>query len=975
MFSNNLLMAAAGGGDAGYVIEGSGLFGDATGNYLSRAFSSGDNNTYTIELIFKRTTPGAIQFYFSAGGQGAGSTQNLYIDAADALIWEGYDGGYDIRLSTTQKFRDPNAWYHLILFYDDTPATPGSSDCGMILNGVQITDFGTEAYPSQNQGAHWNTAITHYIGANATWPMGAPIARFTNIDGQKLDATSFGEFDSNGYWQLNDSSGLTFGAEGFLIEGGVDMAAGTDSSAAADFIPQATGTVIGDMTGGGGIAAGFNSETQQSETTAAKSTGGSGDTGLLGKDWGSGVTKTIYAYTVVSTTTHGFVTDALTGTVTLTLQGSTDNFSGSVVDLHTDNFANSASRIVKEYTSGITTSTAYRYHRVKIETATANTAIGEIMFWETSVDIGNPFYPSGTITATNDSPTNDAENDIGNYCTLSPINKDSNISLENGNLIADDPSASNWNTVTSTFFMPVNSGQWYFEMTAIDVPVDFSIGVGTKDIDLGSHPGSTADGWCVFANGNLKYNGGGSAYGNMGSYTYAAGTSIGVAIDMDQGAIWFSTINSGTQVWIDDDGTDSSATVLAEIEAGTTSSAAFTNITEPVCPVMGVAYSNGRGSLECLPSLYNGAAPDGYNPLSTANMPTPAIPDPTEHHQVELVNHDGSSTAFTCNWDADVYDTLFIIKNRDSIEKWYWVDGLNGYGKYHSSDQSAQAQQTDANVLGVSGTTITLGSTLANDAYVVECHRGGAAGGVTNTDGDNTTDTDTTVSVNSVTEFAIIKYTGTASANTFGHGLSVAPDFWTIFRDDTGANHGTYHSVIGNTGALRLDTTDITSTDTSWWNDTSPTASVFSLGAPNTTTNNSGDTYTMYAWAAVEGYSAFGSYEGNSDDDGPMITSNFKTETFIRKRTTTASNNWNIWYSTINDYNTDGMTMLAPNTTGLEDSNTGYDNLDVLSNGVKIHEVNDSHNLASNTYIYSMWGGRPIQGPKPASNTSQGRAR
>ena len=306
---------------------------------------------------------------------------------------------------------------------------------------------------------------------------------------------------------------------------------------------------------------------------------------------------------------------------------------------------------------------------------------------------------------------------------------------------------------------------------------------------------------------------------------------------------------------------------------------------------------------------------------------------------------------FTLNWNADTYDTLFIIKNRDNTEKWFWVDGLNGYNKYHSSDQSAQAQQPDSNVVSVSGTTITLGSTLANDNYVVECHRGGAAGGVTNTDGDNTTDTDTTVSVNSVTEFSIIQYTGTASANTFGHGLSVAPDFWTIFRDDTGANHAVYHSAIGNTGALRLDTTGTPSTDTSWWNDAGPNASVFSLGAPNTTTNNSGDTYTMYCWAAVEGYSAFGSYEGNNSPDGPVLNVGIKPTSAFMKKTGAGGTSWYKIDHKREGYNEANDVLWLD---GDNDEDT-TDEIDIISNGIKFRSAWTPVNVAT-TYIYGIWG-------------------
>jgi len=971
-------MAAAGGGGAGYVIEGSGLLNDNDSAYMSKTFSGAADSTttYTLSLWFKRgnISLGATTRLLTANGV---SDMTIGILSDDTLTWSDQetDAPYDTwYLTTTQVLRDPAAWYNLVLCFDSTNGTAGNR-MRMWLNGVEVTDFDTDTNPDLNANSAMGSAIEHFIGSwNASLQyFDGYISEFVYLDGAAVtDATDFGEFDDQGYWRPIDVTGLTFGTNGFLLEGGVNVAAGTDSSTEAVVAEASTsGVWLGDTGSytfsGADIASSatdkalyFNKEfagdftvemdvvTQflgtmgfiaTSEATSVMLTNGAAATTFVFK--GAGTAPGLHTgYT--GTADHVMSTTEADGTTVKWTRV------GSVWKFYLDD--------VLEYTF---TGTYTGPVRLRMDTHGAGGTLNvDNINW--TGNTGHHFTPSGTITATNDSPTNGGDSlEYGNYNTFDP---NSDIydagTFSNGNLNYVSGSA------TYTFVMGtlgMMSGVWYWEVEKDAGSVESSIGVTNIISSATTHELGTANGQVTYKGSDTGYVKSDGSNVSTGDGAIGNGDIVSIRLDLDAG--------TPTIKFYKNDGLLYSHNLTANQDPAQTGKPLFTAVGDADSGAT-CTFKSDFGQLGFTYSL-----PADHSALHTANMPTPAIPDPTEHHQVELVAHDGSSTAFTCNWDADVYDTLFIIKNRDSVEKWYWVDGLNGYGKYHSSDQSAQAQQTDANVLGVSGTTITLGSTLANDAYVVECHRGGAAGGVTNTDGDNTTDTDTTVSVNSVTEFAIIKYTGTASANTFGHGLSVAPDFWTIFRDDTGANHGTYHSVIGNTGALRLDTTDITSTDTSWWNDTSPTASVFSLGAPNTTTNNSGDTYTMYAWAAVEGYSAFGSYEGNSDDDGPMITSNFKTETFIRKRTTTASNNWNIWYSTINDYNTDGMTMLAPNTTGLEDSNTGYDNLDVLSNGVKIHEVNDSHNLASNTYIYSMWGGRPIQGPKPASNTSQGRAR
>ena len=47
----------------------------------------------------------------------------------------------------------------------------------------------------------------------------ATYAEMVFIDGQALDPSSFGEFNSSGIWIPKDVSGLTFGTNGFHIDG------------------------------------------------------------------------------------------------------------------------------------------------------------------------------------------------------------------------------------------------------------------------------------------------------------------------------------------------------------------------------------------------------------------------------------------------------------------------------------------------------------------------------------------------------------------------------------------------------------------------------------------------------------------------------------------------------------------------------------------------------------------------------------
>ena len=120
--------------------------------------------------------------------------------------------------------------------------------------------------------------------------------------------------------------------------------------------------------------------------------------------------------------------------------------------------------------------------------------------------------------------------------------------------------------------------------------------------------------------------------------------------------------------------------------------------------------------------------------------------------------------------------------------------------------------------------------------------------------------------------FDVVAYTGTGSAMTVNHNLSAIPEMiWVKARNAT-QKWAVYHSAMGNTHYMRLnDTTDQIASSTRW-NDTSPTASVFTVGTDSQVNNSSYD-YIAYLFATVAGVSKVGSYTGN--DTGQNIDCGF----------------------------------------------------------------------------------------------------
>ncbi len=139
-------------------------------------------------------------------------------------------------LGTTQVFRDPSAWYHIVVAVDTTQAT-ASERAKIYVNGVQVTAFSTATYPTQNYNTGANSTTSHSIGRreDASQYFDGYLTEFNWIDGQALTAFSFGETDAiTGVWKPKRYGG-TYGVNGFYLNFSDNSAAtaaaiGKDSS-------------------------------------------------------------------------------------------------------------------------------------------------------------------------------------------------------------------------------------------------------------------------------------------------------------------------------------------------------------------------------------------------------------------------------------------------------------------------------------------------------------------------------------------------------------------------------------------------------------------------------------------------------------------------------------------------------------------------------------------------------------------------
>jgi hypothetical protein len=247
------------------------------------------------------------------------------------------------------------------------------------------------------------------------------------------------------------------------------------------------------------------------------------------------------------------------------------------------------------------------------------------------------------------------------------------------------------------------------------------------------------------------------------------------------------------------------------------------------------------------------------------------------------------------------------------------------------------------------------GSSNTNAAtYVAWQWQAGQGSTSSNTSGSITS----TVSVNATAGFSVVTFNSNATAGaTVGHGLGVAPSMFIVKSRSIVGDWGVYHASVGNTGGLLLNSTAATNTTIQFWNNTSPTSSVFTLGNGSTVNPTSGTNMVAYCWAQVAGFSKFGSYTGNGSADGPFVYLGFRPR-FVMIKTTSSVNNWIVIDSSRDPYNSPGNYLL-PNTTGAEGSVSPA--IDFLSNGFKLRLSNAGWNGSSENIIYAAFAENPFK--------------
>ena len=345
--------------------------------------------------------------------------------------------------------------------------------------------------------------------------------------------------------------------------------------------------------------------------------------------------------------------------------------------------------------------------------------------------------------------------------------------------------------------------------------------------------------------------------------------------------------------------------------------------------------------------------PSGFVALNTYNLPTSTILKGNSVMDATLYTGTLLSNAITNA--ASFKPDLVWVKSRSAATSHKLTDSVRGVTIGLVSNTTA-AETTDTQGLtafGSAGFTVGTNTDYNNLAatYVGWQWQAGQGSSSSNTNGTITS----TVSVNASAGFSVVTYTGTGVNATVGHGLGVAPQFIIVKQRSITGNWQVYHSATGNTQSSFLNSTATPSTSALYWNSTSPTSSVFSLGSAGDT-NTSGATYVAYCWTPISGFSSIGSYVGNGSNDGVFVYTGFLPKWLLVKNTGQV-NDWFVIDSAMNTYNVMGEYLL-PNSSAA--SNT-FSWIDFLSNGFKIRNTGTGNNNSGVTQIYAAFASNPFK--------------
>jgi len=298
------------------------------------------------------------------------------------------------------------------------------------------------------------------------------------------------------------------------------------------------------------------------------------------------------------------------------------------------------------------------------------------------------------------------------------------------------------------------------------------------------------------------------------------------------------------------------------------------------------------------------------------------------------------------------------LKDRDNTTNHMVFDVTRGTGK-ELHTQNADTETTQADTLTAFGADgFSLGSNNdvnKNSTDFVSWNWRASGSTASNSDGSITT----TISANTTSGFSIMKYAGSGSAATIGHGLGAAPSVIIFKETDGGESWRFHHTSLPNndSNTLALNNNSGSFSQTNWISAISN--STISIGT-DSSFNTSGNNYIAYAFAEKKGYSKFGQYLGNGNQDGAYVHCGFRPAWILIKNISSGSHNW-LTFDSKRDIDNPVSELLMPNE-GSAESTMGTSNplFDFTANGFKLRGTGSDGNESGSTHVFMAFAENPF---------------
>jgi hypothetical protein len=866
--------------------------------YLTRTLgSAGNRKTYTLSVWVKRWKFESGFFYCSGHSDlnNFGGPEFF----TGQVGFQNYNNGTQVLAQSTELFRDPAAWYNIVWAVDTTQGTLADR-LKVYVNGSQLSGFVmTDSDFTQNYEGHINTnGQVHNIGARFPSPNDALghfyLAEYNFIDGTALTPSSFGE-TKEGVWIPKDTSGLTFGTQGFRLQFKDDVEV------------QGFNTVLWEGNGGtqSVTGTGFSPDFVWIKNRDATNSHGLYDTVRGAKNFLSSDSTGAEATSAITLTS--FDSDGFT-------LGSSNQVNGAYSyvawgwDAGANNASTGHSSVIYEGSGAVQriSGLPFRPDLVWAKARSGDTVGGHLLF--DSVRGATKYLQTNSTGAEATDTTMLTSFDSNGFVLGSSqyINDSGNEKYVAWAWDAgdSDPASNTNGTITSTVKTNGDFSIISYQGTMADANIGHGLSAAPNFLIIKNRNRSAGTNWIVQHSSvdiskklTLNATTAADAVGNIFGSTPTA---------MDATKFYVGNVN-----WVNNN---------------------VSNENDHIA----YAWRNVTGKQQF--GKYTGNASSTGPTVSLGFRPGLVMIKGLDRSSVWYV-FDTSRQPFN---DPTNYTDQYLLWNSSNAE---YTNADDGKIEITSTGFQVRASVTGMNASG--------------EEYIYAAWAGSYSDFITdvNTTGDITS----RVKANPTYGFSVVSYDGVASADSstnsgsawgIGHGLGATPQ-WVIYKQRTSSNPwAVYHSAVGATKYLALNTTAAAATEQVAFRDTAPTSTVINVGGWDVV-NRTGHSYIAYCWSEVSGYSKFGSYTGNGSSTGPTVTLGFQPAWVIIKKTDGSGVDG--WFIIDNTRDTDNVAnkRLAANSSDAE--GTDLQLATFSSTGFQITYNGQAVNQSGTTYIYAAF--------------------